>query len=92
MERYSEIKSKIKREIVLLKSFPCIWSKCTFCDYIEDNSTCEEEIIQINKEVLKKPLKGAEQARLQAKPSLCPQLYLSDFFPTMVKQMTPAIM
>ena len=54
MERYSEIKSKIKREIVLLKSFPCIWSKCTFCDYIEDNSTCEEEIIQINKEVLKK--------------------------------------
>lgn len=54
MERYSQIKNKIKREIVLLKSAPCIWSKCTFCDYIEDNSTCKEEIIHINNEVLEK--------------------------------------
>lgn len=52
MERYSEITDKIKREIVLLKASPCIWSKCSFCDYIEDNSTCIEEMITINNEVL----------------------------------------
>lgn len=52
MERYSHIKEKTKREIVLLKARPCAWSKCTFCDYIEDNSTCIEEMIQINNEVL----------------------------------------
>ena len=37
MERYSRILEKDKREIVLLKSRPCIWGKCSFCDYIEDN-------------------------------------------------------
>lgn len=52
MERYSEITNKTKREIVLLKAKPCIWSKCTFCDYIEDNTTCLEEIIRINEKVL----------------------------------------
>lgn len=54
MERYSEITTKHKREIVLLKARPCIWSKCRFCDYIEDNSTCDQEMIKINQEVLKK--------------------------------------
>ena len=54
MERYSEITTKHKREIVLLKARPCIWSKCRFCDYIEDNSTCNQEMIEINQEVLKK--------------------------------------
>lgn len=52
MERYSEITDKIKREIVLLKARPCIWSKCSFCDYIEDNSTCNEEMLKINNEAL----------------------------------------
>lgn len=52
MERYSRIENKYKREIVLLKARPCAWSKCTFCDYIEDNSTCLEEMIQINTEAL----------------------------------------
>ena len=52
MERYSEIISKDKREIVLLKGRPCIWGKCSFCDYIEDNSMNEEENIRINNEVL----------------------------------------
>lgn len=52
MERYSEITDKIKREIVLLKARPCIWSKCSFCDYIEDNSTCIEEMVKINNEAL----------------------------------------
>ena len=52
MERYSRIENKHKREIVLLKARPCAWSKCTFCDYIEDNSTCTEEMIKINQDVL----------------------------------------
>lgn len=54
MERYSEITNKCKREIVLLKARPCCWSKCTFCDYIDDNSSCEEENIKINDAVLNK--------------------------------------
>ena len=52
MERYSHILEKDKREIVLLKSRPCIWGKCSFCDYIEDNSTCTKEMIEINNQVL----------------------------------------
>ena len=52
MERYSRIENKCKREIVLLKARPCAWSRCTFCDYIEDNSTCHEEMVRINEEVL----------------------------------------
>lgn len=53
MDRYSKIINKNKREIVLLKAFPCVWGKCSFCDYIDDNSTNEEDIIRLNKEVLK---------------------------------------
>lgn len=52
MNRYSVIENKNNREIVLLKSFPCVWGKCTFCDYIEDNSTNEEEMNRLNLEVL----------------------------------------
>ena len=52
MERYSKILMKTKREIVLLKSRPCAWGKCTFCDYIEDNSRDPEEMIALNNEVL----------------------------------------
>ncbi|OON95336.1 MAG: radical SAM protein [Epulopiscium sp. Nele67-Bin005] len=52
MDRYSKITNKNKREIVLLKSFPCVWGKCSFCDYIEDNSTDEQILISTNKEVL----------------------------------------
>lgn len=54
MERYSEITNKNQREIVLLKGFPCVWGKCSFCDYILDNSTSKEEINEINFEVLEK--------------------------------------
>ena len=53
MDRYNVISNKNKREIVLLRSFPCVWGKCSFCDYIEDNSTNEKEIDQLNKDVLK---------------------------------------
>ena len=53
MDRYSEINTKNnKREIVLLKGFPCKWGRCSFCDYILDNSTSEEEIDKVNFEVL----------------------------------------
>lgn len=51
MIRYSDIENK--REVVLLKGFPCDYSKCAFCNYILDNSTNEDEINEINFEVLK---------------------------------------
>lgn len=51
--RYSKVEGKFKREIVLLKSFPCIYGKCSFCNYIEDNSINEDEINSLNLEVLK---------------------------------------
>lgn len=50
--RYSKILSGIKREIVLLRSFPCKWGRCTFCDYIEDNGEFEKELVEFNEEVL----------------------------------------
>lgn len=52
MDRYSVIDTKDKREIVLLQSFPCVWGKCTFCDYIDDNTKDLEPMIRLNKEVL----------------------------------------
>lgn len=52
MDRYSKITNKNQREIVLLKAFPCIWGKCRFCDYIEDNSKDREAMIRLNHEIL----------------------------------------
>lgn len=54
MERYNIITEKFPREIVLLKSRPCAYGKCTFCDYIGDNSTNVEEMNELNKNVLSK--------------------------------------
>lgn len=51
--RYNKITDKHQREIVLLKSFPCKYGKCSFCNYIEDNSSDEKEIDNVNMEVLK---------------------------------------
>ncbi len=45
MQRYAVIARKIPREIVLLRGLPCIWGRCSFCDYIDDN-TVDEDIIQ----------------------------------------------
>lgn len=53
MDRYSKITNKNTREIVLLKAFPCAWGKCTFCDYIDDNSRDEAAMVAQNSEVLK---------------------------------------
>lgn len=50
--RYSKVDKKFKREIVLLKSFPCVYGKCAFCNYIEDNSINEAEMNRINFEAL----------------------------------------
>ncbi len=58
MKRYSILEN---REIVLLKSRPCFWRKCTFCDYIMDNSTNVEEMNQINHKILKK-VTGCKEA------------------------------
>ena len=44
MDRYSKIINKNSREIVLLKAFPCVWGKCSFCDYIDDKETEEKGI------------------------------------------------
>ena len=52
MDRYSKITNKNRREIVLLKAFPCAWGKCAFCDYIDDNSRNEDEMIALNAQVL----------------------------------------
>lgn len=52
MDRYSKITNKNQREIVLLKAFPCVWGKCRFCDYTDDNSRDKEKMITLNREVL----------------------------------------
>lgn len=50
--RYSKITNKNRREIILLKGKPCIYGKCSFCNYIEDNSLDEELNNRINIDVL----------------------------------------
>lgn len=52
MIRYSKIHNKNPREIVLLKSHPCTWGRCFFCDYIEDNCKDEQTMIECNRQVL----------------------------------------
>lgn len=52
MIRYSKVLDKNPREIVLLKSRPCTWGRCFFCDYINDNSQDDDEIIEFNRNVL----------------------------------------
>ncbi|MCI8658713.1 MAG: radical SAM protein [Lachnospiraceae bacterium] len=51
--RYSKITDKNHREICLLRSFPCAWGKCTFCDYIEDNGRDEAAMVSLNRQVLR---------------------------------------
>ena len=51
-ERYSRITNKNRREICLLRSFPCAWAKCAFCDYTDDNGTDEASMIRLNRETL----------------------------------------
>lgn len=51
-ERYSRITNKNQREICLLRGFPCAWGRCSFCDYIEDNSRDEDAMVTLNRQVL----------------------------------------
>lgn len=50
INRYSVITEGWSREIVLLQGLPCVWGKCSFCDYIEDNcadpTLCHEENVK----------------------------------------------
>ncbi len=52
MERYSVIKEKNPREIVLLRGKGCVYKKCTFCDYYTDSCSDADENFRLNKEVL----------------------------------------
>lgn len=52
MERYSIIKEKNPREIVLLRGKGCVYKKCTFCDYHTDCCDDEKENFLLNKSVL----------------------------------------
>lgn len=54
MERYSVIKEKNPREIVLLRGRGCIYKKCAFCDYHTDRSDNEKENFLLNKSALEK--------------------------------------
>ena len=53
MVRYDIVENKNSREIVLLKGHPCIWGRCAFCDYIDDNSENENEMVEFNSKILK---------------------------------------
>lgn len=52
MLRYSRILDKNQREITLLKSRPCKWGLCSFCDYIDDNCSDDKDIIEFNRNIL----------------------------------------
>lgn len=55
MNRYSKVENvKNKREVLLLKGKPCMYSKCAFCNYILDNTEDEEEINRINIPLIEK--------------------------------------
>ena len=52
MQRYSVIKEKNPREIVLLRGKGCRYKRCAFCDYHDDASADETENFAINKTAL----------------------------------------
>lgn len=52
--RYAKYLGKNPREVVLLKGLPCVWSRCTFCDYIDDNTTDQAQIRKVADEELMK--------------------------------------
>ena len=52
LQRYSVIKDKNPREIVLLRGRGCFWKKCAFCDYHLDSSGDLLANFELNKEAL----------------------------------------
>ncbi|MDE6401302.1 MAG: radical SAM protein [Clostridiales bacterium] len=52
MVRYSEVKEKNPREIILLRGSGCAYGLCTFCDYHLDRCASDDENFALNAEVL----------------------------------------
>lgn len=52
LKRYGRWTGPLPREVVLLKGLPCVWSRCSFCDYIDDNTTDEALIQQVADDTL----------------------------------------
>lgn len=50
--RYAKFAGHHPREVLLLKGLPCVWSRCTFCDYIDDNTTNQDLISRVADETL----------------------------------------
>ncbi|MFQ5430612.1 MAG: radical SAM protein [Phycisphaerae bacterium] len=52
--RYAKYRGKLAREVLLLRGLPCTWSRCSFCDYIDDNTTNLRLIERVAEENLAK--------------------------------------
>jgi len=52
LNRYSIIKEKNKREIVLLRGNGCKWKKCLFCNYHLDFDRDDNKNYELNKKIL----------------------------------------
>lgn len=52
--RYAKYRGTLPREVVLLKGLPCVWSRCSFCDYIDDNTSDVALIERVAEEELSK--------------------------------------
>ena len=52
MKRYSVIKEKNPREIVLLRGSGCVYKKCSFCDYHLDKCDNDDKNFELNKSIL----------------------------------------
>ena len=52
LTRYSVIRDKNPREIVLLRGRGCAWKRCKFCDYHLDASRDEQDNLRVNREAL----------------------------------------
>jgi hypothetical protein len=45
--RYGRYRGHRPREVLLLRGLPCIWGRCSFCDYIADNTVDVAEIQRV---------------------------------------------
>ncbi|MDR2634403.1 MAG: radical SAM protein [Clostridiales bacterium] len=82
MKRYALDGNKFPREIVLLKSTGCHWSRCTFCDYHADKAENDQEAASFNRKILQR-VTGAAGALMvidSAAFSELPQETISDIF------------
>ena len=52
LTRYSVIRDKNPREIVLLRGRGCAWKRCKFCDYHLDASRDEQDNLRVNRAAL----------------------------------------